>query len=326
MLGLSLTCARCHTHKYDPITHQEYFEFLAFFNNTAEHSMDRNQYVYGDYLTVAKDPVSKKKWSEFLAKEATFLKEVQESGKYKQQSDQLAKLAELLVPDLSKPNNKVVASSNKSPRNQKADKAIDNRVGTKYLNRDGNGSGLTITTVAGIINGLTLTSADDHPGRDPKTYRLEGSNDGKAFTLISEGDVPVFTKRKQKKEILFDNNQSFTSYRLTFPKLSDVYAKVMQIAEIELLKRDVLPKDDILARAQVLNTERINAERNYLTTTLIARDLPADRKRVTKILDRGEYDKPIGEALNPGVFSVLGGMSEEKSAKPAGLGGMVSFG
>ena len=77
MLGLSLTCARCHTHKYDPITHQEYFEFLAFFNNTAEHSMDRNQYVYGDYLTVAKDPVSKKKWSEFLAKEAVFLKEVQ---------------------------------------------------------------------------------------------------------------------------------------------------------------------------------------------------------------------------------------------------------
>jgi hypothetical protein len=319
MLGLSLTCARCHTHKYDPITHQEYFEFLAFFNNTAEHSMDRNQYVYGDYLTVAKDPVSKEKWSEFLDNEAGFLKEVQESGKYKQQSDQLAKLAELLVPDLSKPNNKVVGSSNNTPRHQRADKAIDNRVGTKYLNRDGNGSGLTITTVAGIINGISLTSAEDHPGRDPKTYRLEGSGNGKAFTLISEGDVPVFTKRKQKREILFENNQSFTTYRLTFPKLSDVYAKVMQIAEIELLKRDVLPKDDILARAQKLNTERINAERNYLTTTLIARDLPADRKRVTKILDRGEYDKPIGKPLNPGVFSVLGGMGEGSPQNRLGL-------
>ena len=279
LLGLSLTCARCHTHKYDPITHDEYFEFLAFFNNTAEHSMDKNQYVYGDYLTVAKDPVSKKKWSEFLAKESVFLKEVQESGKYKQQSDQLAKLAELLVPDLSKPGNKAVGSSNNTPRHQKADKAIDNRVGTKYLNRDGNGSGLTITTVVGVINGLTLTSADDHPGRDPKTYRLEGSNDGKAFSLISEGDVPVFTKRKQKKEILFDNNKSYSNYRIIFPKLSDVYARVMQIAEIELLKRDVLPKDDILARAQKLNTERINAERNYLTTTLIARDLPELKAR-----------------------------------------------
>ena len=212
-----------------------------------------------------------------------------------------------------------MGSSSKSPRNKKAERAIDDRVGTKYLNSDGNGSGLTITTVAGIINGLTLTSADDHPGRDPKTYRLEGSNDGKAFTLISEGDVPVFTKRKQKKEILFDNNQSYSNYRLTFPKLSDVYAKVMQIAEIELLKRDVLPKDDILARAQVLNTERINVERNYLTTTLIARDLPADRKRVTKILDRGEYDKPIGEALNPGVFSILGGMREGSPQNRLGL-------
>ena len=84
MLGLSLTCARCHTHKYDPITHQEYFEFLAFFNNTAEDSMDRNQYVYGDYLTVSKDPVSKKKWSEFTDKEAEFLKEVQECRKIRE--------------------------------------------------------------------------------------------------------------------------------------------------------------------------------------------------------------------------------------------------
>jgi hypothetical protein len=324
LLGLSLTCARCHTHKYDPITHDEYFEFLAFFNNTAEHSMDRNQYVYGDYLTVAKDPVSKKKWSEFLDKEAEFLKEVQQSGKYKQQSDQLAKLAELLVPDLSKPNNKVVGSSNNTPRHQRADKAIDNRVETKYLNRDGNGSGLTITTVPGIISGFTVSSANDHPGRDPKTYRLEGSNDGKTFTLISEGDVPVFTKRKQKKEILFDNNQSYNNYRITFPKLSDVYAKVMQIAEIELLKRDVLPKDDILARAQKLNTERINAERNYLTTTLIARDLPEDRKRVTQVLERGEYDKPIGKPLNPGVFSVLGEMEAGSPSNRLGLANWIT--
>ena len=62
LLGLSLTCARCHTHKYDPITHDEYFEFFAFFNNTAEHSMDKNNEVYGDHLVVAKDPVSAKKW------------------------------------------------------------------------------------------------------------------------------------------------------------------------------------------------------------------------------------------------------------------------
>ncbi len=326
LLGLSLTCARCHTHKYDPITHDEYFEFLAFFNNTAEHSMDRNQYVYGDHLTVAKDPVSKKKWEDFLGKEAAFLKEVRATGKYKGSDESLAKLADLLAPDLSKPGNRVKASSqNFHKRSQKPEHAIDDRLDTIYLNRDGNGSGLTIFTPNGIIHGISLTSAADHPGRDPKTYKLEGSTDGKTFTLISEGDVPSFTKRKQKREILFENNQSFTTYRLTFPKLSDVYARFMQIAEIELLKKHLAAKDDLLARAQQLNNERIQGQRNYLTTTLIAQDLPEQRKRVTKVLERGEYDKPIGKPLNPGVFSVLGEMDAGSPSNRLGLAQVDHF-
>ena len=35
-LGLTFTCARCHDHKFDPITQREYFEMYAFFNNTSE--------------------------------------------------------------------------------------------------------------------------------------------------------------------------------------------------------------------------------------------------------------------------------------------------
>ncbi|MDX1933999.1 MAG: PSD1 and planctomycete cytochrome C domain-containing protein [Capsulimonadales bacterium] len=39
-LGLTLNCAQCHTHKYDPIPHREYYRLMAFLNNANEIPMD----------------------------------------------------------------------------------------------------------------------------------------------------------------------------------------------------------------------------------------------------------------------------------------------
>ena len=39
-LGLTLGCAQCHTHKFDPIPHREYYQMMAFLNNADEPTMD----------------------------------------------------------------------------------------------------------------------------------------------------------------------------------------------------------------------------------------------------------------------------------------------
>jgi hypothetical protein len=42
-LATSFQCARCHDHKYDPLTQKEYYQFAAFFNNVPDKVVSYNQ-------------------------------------------------------------------------------------------------------------------------------------------------------------------------------------------------------------------------------------------------------------------------------------------
>ena len=87
-----------------------------------------------------------------------------------------------------------------------------------------------------IITGITLTTANDSPERDPATYKIEGSLDGTTFATIATGSVPAVTNRFYSRSYTFANTMPYTVYRVTFPTVADnATANSMQIADVALL-------------------------------------------------------------------------------------------
>jgi hypothetical protein len=165
----------------------------------------------------------------------------------------IASSAQAEVSDITAPGDPMIATSANSPGSEGVLNAIDNTQ-AKYLNFDQVNTGFTVTPRAGmtIVSGLTLTSANDAPERDPTSYTLEGSYDGVTFTPIANGVVPAFPARFYKNTILFDNSIPFLAYRLIFPTIAGSTC-CMQIGEVELLgvpapQKDVTaPGDPIIA-------------------------------------------------------------------------------
>ncbi|MCW5978202.1 MAG: DUF1553 domain-containing protein [Bryobacteraceae bacterium] len=57
-LGLTMGCARCHDHKYDPITQKEYYKVFAYFNNVPERG---RAFKYGNSPPVVKAPTEEQR-------------------------------------------------------------------------------------------------------------------------------------------------------------------------------------------------------------------------------------------------------------------------
>lgn len=52
ILGLTIGCARCHDHKYDPISSREYYQLFAYFNNVDEWGIGPNNGNSPPFITV----------------------------------------------------------------------------------------------------------------------------------------------------------------------------------------------------------------------------------------------------------------------------------
>jgi mono/diheme cytochrome c family protein len=76
-MGLTVGCANCHDHKFDPITQKDFYRLTAFFNNLAENPFndDRNDWL--PILLVPK-PENRAAYEETLAKKAAIERQIED--------------------------------------------------------------------------------------------------------------------------------------------------------------------------------------------------------------------------------------------------------
>jgi hypothetical protein len=67
-LGLTVGCATCHDHKFDPISQRDFYALTAFFRNTTQHAMDGNIYDPPP-IVVVPSPQDRARWEQIAARE-----------------------------------------------------------------------------------------------------------------------------------------------------------------------------------------------------------------------------------------------------------------
>jgi hypothetical protein len=154
------------------------------------------------------------------------------------------------LPDVTAPNDVVQGDPNDGdwPGAETPDLMIDDDAATKFLHFKGfsESTGIQVTPAIGatVVTGLTFTTANDAPERDPVAFELSGSNDGidGSYTLIASGDIVDFAQdeawprfTKNETPIAFNNTAAYTTYKIVFTAVRDATsANSMQVAEVEL--------------------------------------------------------------------------------------------
>lgn len=69
-LGLTIGCAQCHDHKFDPIAQKEYYQFFAFFNNQDEPTLEVHEQVAEHLELEAELKRAEGELDEFIAEHA----------------------------------------------------------------------------------------------------------------------------------------------------------------------------------------------------------------------------------------------------------------
>ncbi len=137
----------------------------------------------------------------------------------------------------SRPTPEVVAAvtaSGENPPSETKEKLTDGDDQTKWLTRSTTGWVAYKMAAPVAVSSYSMTSANDSPGRDPKNWALQGSNDGTTWTDLDTQTNQVFADRFQVRKFEFTNTTAYANYRLNITANSG--EPLIQLADLELYK------------------------------------------------------------------------------------------
>lgn len=340
MMGMTLNCVRCHTHKYDPIQHAEYYQLMAFFNSTAEPALDGNSYTYGPVAWVPANQTAWKSWTDVVAQRD---ETIQAATSVLQQSDREAALVKYATPTtnwkssdwkMSKPVPADAEFPWDSVSNEKTSEPELSHVAGLPGEISGRSSRGKVPTTGEAI-WVTATV------EVPQDQSLRVSFSGALGSELWVDDKPLVTTDQDANDRLvtarpfFSSGQHHLRLKIVGGKnVNEIIVKVQNpwdtlatneswetcnpSDQLEMLADRHGPWNDLDLHANATNvvaaSDRLQAK---FVSTLIAQDLPQPRE--TRLLQRGEYDMPIGDPLQPSGLKVLNPFPDDAPPNRLGL-------
>ncbi|HUG66745.1 MAG TPA: DUF1549 domain-containing protein, partial [Pirellulaceae bacterium] len=324
-MGTTMACAQCHTHKYDPITQEEYFRFFAIFND----SEDADRRDESPFVEVWTDEQKQQEvdWKSEIAKlkaelvaDTPQLREAQIAWEAKVAADErqavTGKIVRVEIVDreefLSLAEVQVFRGEENVARQGKASQSSVDYAGPPELAIDGNTDGDYVKAKS-----TTHTKKEKNP-----SWQVELSEPAAVDRIVvwNRTDGDVGSRLSGFRVSILDDQQQplWTQDIAESPSpskelsVAGVPADVLAIVKTPAETRDDKQSEQLnnyyrsispelkSVRTQLNKVEKQLAGLKPYTTVPVMRDLPSDQRRSTKIQLRGNFLQ-TGDEVTAGV-------------------------
>ena len=270
----TFACVQCHSHPYDPFKHEEFYKYMAFFNNTRDEDVmdesghlrffeENDQKKLDELAAWLKTNVSEKKSEQVVR----FLRTV-EPRIYAHHFDSFQK-------GTSEPSSYMGMQNGGSCRLKNAPVVGKTRMLLSYVTAQKGGS---IEIKTDSLNGPTLAVV--------KLDTARGRNFWNGLTLLKWVNLPTFNTRKDL-HFIFRN-----------PNLETETQDVCLMNWVMFLEEDLAGKGKEGYEKQLQNFNDLLLAKTENVPIML--ENPADLKRTTRIFERGSMFSPT-KAVEPDV-------------------------